>query len=304
MTQPLAVILENRGLLSVEGPDTRAFLQGIVSNDVEKASEGRAIWSAFLTPQGKFLHDFFIVEHAGALWLTPEAERQDDLMKRLKLYKLRSQAEITDRRESHAVVALLGDAAREAVGLPAEAGAAEAVLGGVAFTDPRLAEMGAIAILPRDGATEGLEAAGFAFGEPGDYDRARIPFGLPDGGRDMEVEKATLLDNGFDELGGVDWKKGCYMGQELTARTKYRGLVKKRLLPVTFGGDAPAAGTQVTSEGKDAGEVRSSTIDIEGRPVGLALLRLDKLDGPLEAAGVGLTPMIPDWVKLPAKEQA
>jgi folate-binding protein YgfZ len=116
---------------------------------------------------------------------------------------------------------------------------------------------------------------------------------VPDGSRDLPVEKAILLENGFDELHGIDWQKGCYMGQELTARTRYRGLVRKRLLPVEIDGPLPASGTPVMAGDKEAGEMRSG---IDG--LGLALLRLEHLDkGPLTAGGATLTPRKPDWVK-------
>ena len=197
MNEAIAVILESRGVLRISGPDAHTFLQGIVSNDVTKAGEGRAIWSAFLTPQGKFLHDFFIVEQDGALLLTPERARLEDFAKRLKLYKLRSQVEIEDLSDELALVALLGGQ--------------DSGLEGAVFPDPRHPGLGQLAITPRAGLEETLTEKGFIQGVLEDYDRARIPLGLPDGSRDMEVEKAILLDNGFDELGGVDWDKGCYM---------------------------------------------------------------------------------------------
>ena len=295
MTDATAILLEDRGVLRISGPDARAFLQGIVSNDVDKATADHAIWSAFLTPQGKYLHDFFLVEREGALLLEGERARLADLMKRLKIYKLRSKAEIEDVSESHAVAALVGDRAAETAGLAAEPGAAAAFAGGIAYVDPRLAEAGARAILPAEGAETALQEAGFALGGRADYDRVRIPLGLPDGSRDMEVDKAILLENGFDELQGVDWKKGCFMGQELTARTKYRGLVKKRLLPVAIEGTPPEGETEITRDGKEAGELRSHS---DGW--GLALLRLKRIEdlpeGGLSLGEAKLTPKAPAWV--------
>ena len=144
-----------------------------------------------------------------------------------------------------------------------------------------------------DASTEVAEA-GFAHGSVADYDRLRLSLGVPDGSRDLEVEKSILLENGFDELHGVDWDKGCFMGQELTARTKYRALIKKRLLPVTIDGPAPEPGTPVMANGKEAGVMRSVT---EG--LGLALLRLEYLEGAepadLTAGDARLTPRKPDW---------
>ena len=124
------------------------------------------------------------------------------------------------------------------------------------------------------------------------YDRLRLSLGVPDGSRDLTIEKAILLESGFDELNGVDWQKGCYIGQELTARTKYRALIKKRLMPVTVDGPLPPPGTPVMAGDQEAGEMRS------GRDgVGLALLRLEAVteSKPLTAAGAKLTPQKPAW---------
>ncbi len=297
MPQPKALILEDRGLLAVEGPDGRAFLQGLVSNDIEKAGPERVIWAALLTPQGKFLHEFFVFNpEPDLLLLDCEASRIGDLRKRLSLYKLRSNVTLTDVSESRCVAALFGEGALEALGLPAETGQARLGDGNQVAVDPRHQGLGARGAFARPDGRGAPDLAGFAPATRADYDRLRISLGLPDGSRDLEVEKSILLENGFDELHGIDWDKGCYMGQELTARTRYRGLVKKRLLPVTFDGPAPAPGTQVTCNGKDAGTIRSSAGDR-----GLALLRLEHLEGALLAGETRITPGLPDWVSLPEK---
>ena len=297
MPQPRALILDDRGVLAVEGPDGRSFLQGLISNDVEKVSTERTIWSALLTPQGKFLHEFFIFNpEPEVLLLDCEAERLADLKKRLSLYKLRSDVTVRDASDCYFVAALFAEGALDHLGLPAEPGRTAPLASGQAAVDPRLAGLGARAMMvrPADGAS--LDLPGFDPAERGEYDRLRISLGVPDGSRDLQVEKAILLENGFDELHGIDWDKGCYMGQELTARTRYRGLVKKRLLPVRFDGPAPTPGSQVTCEGKDAGTLCSSIGDR-----GLALLRIERLDGPLLAGGTVLTPEPPDWIKLPER---
>jgi hypothetical protein len=291
------VVLEDRGLLGVDGEDGRAFLQGLVSNDVRRVAADCAIYAALLTPQGKYLHDFFIVEDGGGLLLDCETARLDDLKRRLGIYKLRAKVALADRSAAYVVAALIGDGALAALGLPADTpGAATRFAGGVAYVDPRLAAAGARAVLPRDGAATALEDAGFAAADRGEYDTLRIRLGLADGSRDMEVEKAILLENGFDELHGVDWEKGCYMGQELTARTRYRGLIKKRLVPVVVDGPLPAPGTPVMFEGKEAGEIRSG---VDG--AALALMRLEYLDRaagsgePLTAADARITAQKPNW---------
>lgn len=295
MTTPIAVALERRGLLQVSGPDARAFLQGIISNDVMRVGAESAIWSAFLTPQGRFLHEFFISQSPeGELWLDCEAARRQHLQKRLSIYRLRSRAEIVDRGDDLAVFALVGERALGLIDLPALEGYARPFGDGVVFVDPRLGRVGARAVLPRPSAAATLEAAGFAWGTIADYDRARLALGVPEGSTDLEVERATLMESGFDELHGVSWDKGCYLGQELTARMKYRGLAKKRLVPVTIDGPAPEPGTEIRRDGKAAGTLRSA---VDG--VGLALLRLDRLDdaapGAFEAGAARLTPHRPDW---------
>jgi folate-binding protein YgfZ len=302
MSEARALILRHRGVLRLAGPDVRDFLQGIVSNDVARVSTEQAVWTAFLTAQGKFLHEFFLVEapeaagpeDAPVFLLDAEAERRADLLRRLTIYKLRAKVTLADVGEDFCVAALFGDGAAERLGLAAgEPGQAVDFAGGRAYVDPRLPALGTRAILPRDGAEEALTAAGFAAATLDDYDRLRLPLGVPDGSRDLEVEKSLLLESGFEELNGLDWDKGCYMGQEVTARTKYRGLVKKRLLPVAIDGPSPGPGTPVLSHGRDVGTLRSSM-----NGLGLALLRLETLDGaPLTAGEARLTPSKPDWAR-------
>ena len=293
------VSLPRRGVLTISGADRREFLQGLTSNDIRRVSGERAVHSAFLTPQGRYLHEFFVVEQGEALLLEGEAERLEDLRKRLSIYRLRSKVVIGLAPE-WAVFALTGDDAAAALGLPAEAGRASGLAGGVVMVDPRLAGLGLRALLPAAAGTAPREAAGFTAGAFEDYDRLRLRRGVPDGSRDLVIEKSLLLENGFDELAGVDFQKGCYMGQELTARTKYRGLVRKRLLPVTITGPAPAPGTPVLLGEREAGEMRSSAGD-----VGLAMIRLEmfeeaeKSGAPFTAGGATLSAVKPDWAMLP-----
>jgi len=292
MVERYCAILEDRGVLEVTGADRSQFLQGLVSNDVAKATSDRALYAALLTAQGKYLHDFFIVAMGESLFLDGEAARLADLKRRLGLYKLRAKVSLAEASDRYAAAVAFGDAALDALGLPAERGTATPFAGGVAYVDPRLAELGARLLLPRATGTAPLSERGFRAGDVAAYDRLRLSLGVPDGSRDLVLDKSILLESGFDELNGVDWQKGCYVGQELTARTKYRGLIKKRLMPVAVDGPLPPPGTPVMAGDQEAGEMRS------GRDgVGLALLRLEAMgDGkPLTAAGAKLTPQKPAW---------
>jgi folate-binding protein YgfZ len=290
------VLLPDRGVLALHGGDVRPFLQGLISNDIAQVREDRAAYGALLTPQGKFLFDFFIVEDTGQLLLETEAARLGELQRRLVMYRLRSKVDIEDRSVRFAIAALIGDDPAGALGLPNLPGAARALDGGLVFVDPRLPRLGVRALLPKETASATLAALGFEPIERDAYERLRLTLGVPDGSRDLVVDKATLLESGFEELNGVDFGKGCFIGQELTARMKYRGLVRKRLLPVTFAGAPPPAGTVIRLGQREAGEMRSG---IEGQ--GLALLRLEhvekaKADGmPLMAGDTEILPVVPPW---------
>jgi folate-binding protein YgfZ len=294
MGQASFVVLEDRGVLAVSGPDRGGFLQGLVSNDVDKIAADRAVYAAFLTAQGKYLHDFIMAAAGEAIWLDCEAARLADLKRRLSIYRLRAKVAI-DELPDLAVAAVFGDGACGALDLPEQPGAARPFAGGVALVDPRLAALGARVILPREQIGTVLTDADFSEADFAAYDRHRLALGIPDGSRDLVLEKSILLESGFDELNGVDWDKGCYIGQELTARTKYRGLIKKRLFPVRIDGPAPAPGTILSLDGKEAGEMRSSRGGI-----GLALLRLDAVaeNRSLSAEGATLAAMRPDWLRI------
>lgn len=271
-------LLTGRGVVEVAGPDRVGFLQGLVSNDVAAAGPGRAVWAALLTPQGKWLADFFILAEAERLLLDAEAAQVPLLVQRLSRFRLRAKVTLRDASADFTVLAGWGGA------VPPP--------GTLSAPDPRLPEAGWRALVAQQVAADATEA---------DYDLHRLRLGLPDGSRDLEPEKSVLLEGGFDELGGVSWTKGCYMGQELTARTKYRGLLKRRIIPVRVEGGLPPAGTPVLRDGVEVGVMRSAR---DGH--GLALLRLDAVvpGVTLTADGALLTPFVPGWMKLPVPAAA
>lgn len=294
-SSPIVAVLPHRAVLAISGADRHTFLQGLVSNDVDRVTPEQAVWAAFLTPQGKIIHEFMIAEADDTLLLDVEAERLDDLRTRLSRYKLRAKVQIEARPDW--VVAAVFAGGEAALGLPAEPGAAKAFGGGVAFADPRLAEAGARVLVP---SADALAELGGTQGSVEDWDRQRLRLGLPDGSRDIEPEKGFLLEYGFDELHGIDFKKGCYVGQETTARMKWKHLTKKRLLPVVIDGPLPAPGTPVTTaEGASVGEVRSGLAK-DGESLALAVIKLDALEkAPLTAGEATVTVVRPAWLRLP-----
>lgn len=241
MSKAFYVSLKNRGLLHIEGEDRYDFLQGLISQDAHKVKQDKIAYSCLLTPQGKFLHDFFIIEGDGFILLDCEgAERADDLYERLNKYRLRADVFLSVEHE-HTVYAIFGD---ETLGLPDPR---HFKLGRRSFEKPDLPEM--------------------PFEE---WDKERIALGIPDGSRDMEVERSTLLECNIDKFNGVDWDKGCYMGQELTARMHHRNLGKKHLYTIQSDAPLPAPFADIHIDGTLAGNMRSSCGNI-----GLALLKDD-----------------------------
>ncbi len=263
-------VLPDRSVLAVSGDDRVAFLQGLVSNDVGAAVPGAAVFAAMLTPQGKWLADFLILADADRLLLDCETALAPMLAQRLTRYRLRARVAVEP-------TALRVHAAWD--GKPHAPGA-------ITARDPRLPEAGWRVLAETALATNADAAA---------WDAHRLALGLPDGSRDLESDKTVLLEAGFDELHGLSWTKGCYMGQELTARTKYRGLLKRRLVPVVVADGLPPFGTPILRDGTEVGTLRS------GRGTrAIAQLRIDALDAALTCDGRELRPAVPGWMKLPA----
>lgn len=290
------VALEDRGVLAVAGPDARAFLQGVITNDIEKAQPGKAIYAALLTPQGRYLFDFFIVELDGVLFLDAAKSRLADLQARLLKYRLRAKVEVDDVSKLFRIIALLGDGTHDSEALHGYEGRGGPFAAGFCYVDPRYAGIGARALLPTSGA-EALTNAGFQANDRMGYETLRLYYGIPEGTVDLVQEKSLPLEANLDLLNAIDWDKGCYVGQELTARMRYRALLKKRLLPVEVEGDVPPIGAPVTFEGEEAGEMRTGMGD-----QAIALLRLEKVvaavnaEKPLMVGDTKLTPRHPAWL--------
>lgn len=297
MPTPICAPLDNRGILRLTGPDSRTLLQGLISNDITSLTPGHALYAALLTPQGKYLFDFLLYDSHGGILLDGELARIPALMQRLSMYRLRANVAMENASNEFCVLAVVGEDAIERLGLPPSAGAVRTEGDALMAVDPRLVELGARVVLPRSAVDDFIARHDLAPAPFADYDRHRLALGVPDGSRDLIVDRSLLLESGFEELNGVSFTKGCFVGQELTARTKHRGLVKKRLLPVQVTGALPPAGTPVTLGERDAGELRSGADGLA-----LALLRLEQVAatdrGPLLAGEATLTPQPPAWLRL------
>jgi len=267
----------NRRVIAISGPERHGFLQGLITNDIAECQSGRAIYAGLLTPQGKLLFDFFITPVGDELWLDCAAATIADLTRRLNFYRLRAQVTIAAKPEL-SICAVWGDEQR----------AADAGL--VTFPDPRLTELG-VRIIGLRGPIE-QKIAGFA---PGNYRAHRISLGVPDS-EDLPPDQVFALDAGFEELHGVSFSKGCYVGQEVTSRMKHRATARRRFLTVEAG-QAIAPGAAIDAGGLELGRVTSAVGN-----TGLALVRIDRFADaeqnavPISAAGAPVTLRRPGWL--------
>jgi hypothetical protein len=203
------------------------------------------------------------------------------LLKRLSLYKLRSDVALENISDTHTVLAVWKGF------LPQE---------GITFPDPRLTEFGSRMIVPSQKISEICHRASLTLAPFDAYDLYRLTWGIPDGSRDILIDRGVILECGFEELKAIDWNKGCYMGQELTARTHYRGLIRKRLLPVRIEGDTPTFQAPIIQDGVEVGDMRTA---LKGH--GMAMIRLEALQKPLPFSCETATviPYVPAWMVLP-----
>lgn len=267
MSAALPFRLSRRGVVHVAGDGVRAFLDNIVTCKTAKVAPGRPVYGALLTPQGKVTHEMFVHDGgADALLLDVHAATRGELIKRLTLYRLRAKIEIADVTDAHAVLQSFG--------------------GG---NDPRVPGLGDRTLAPADAGAAPDDDA---------YDAARIERGLPEDGSDYAPETVFPADVNLDLLNGVDFAKGCFVGQEVASRMKRKGAVRKRTVIV----EADAAlvpGAEIT-----AGEAKLGAVTSAVGAAGLALLRLDRLanaNAPPAANGAAVRVRFPDWFPAEAK---
>lgn len=259
-------VLKSRALIALGGEDWRDFLQGLITQDVETLQPGDLRFAALLTPQGRLLFDLFVVGREDGAWLDVEEQHRAALTMRLTMYRLR--AKVTIAADETPVSVLFGgqDAPESWI------------------ADPRLPALGWRgygAAAPADATTVDEVA----------YDAHRLALGVP-GPADWGSEKTYPIEANFDLLNGIDFHKGCFVGQETTSRMKRRGQIKNRMLPLTFDGAAPAFDAEVLLGDRRAGEVLSGQ---DGRA--MALVRLDRIDGELTAGGKAVQVDRPEWLK-------
>jgi tRNA-modifying protein YgfZ len=283
-----AALLPDRGVVKVAGDDAEKFLNGLVTTDVSTASSERARFAALLTPQGKIIVDFIVVrippeEGTGFLLDVPRALAAA-LVDRLGFYKLRAKVVIANLSEALGVLAVWGGEGSTDYGL--------------VYPDPRLPALGSRVMVPPGVAAEAASDLGAALTEASAYEAHRIALGIPRGGLDFAYGDAFPHETDMDQLGGIDFDKGCYIGQEVVSRMEHRGTARTRAVPVAYDDFAPEAGAPVKAGDKPLGMVGSTA---NGR--GIALLRLDRAADAL-AAGTpivaGTTPLRlvrPDWAK-------
>ncbi len=270
--------LSNRAILTLSGPDRRKFLQTLITNDVEKISGTQAIYAALLTAQGKYLHDFFITEVGESLFLDCERARLPDLIRRLMIYRLRADIDIKDCTDEYDILASM-------------TGLSDGI---ISCVDPRHAQMGFRTIMA---APENISTCQTIV----PYDRLRLSLGLPDGSRDIEVDRTLILEANMAELNGVDFDKGCYVGQEVTARMKYRANLKKRLLPVRTDGPLPDPGTDIINDaGRKIGRIRSG---LDNMAMGYFRLAHMEFDQPYTCGEATVIPVRPDWYPSPEQKR-
>jgi folate-binding protein YgfZ len=280
-----AALLPDRAVIKVIGDDARKFLHGLITADMLALTPGTARFCALLTPQGKIIADFFVAEapptDGGGFFLDVPRALGATLFDKLNLYKLRAKVLIEDLAEILGVLAVWD-------GTPA-------VKYGLSYADPRLPALGARLMIPPHRAADAAREIGASLVAADDYEAHRIGLGVPRGGADFAYGDAFPHEADMDQLGGVDFAKGCYVGQEVVSRIEHRGIARTRAVPIRYDGGAPENGVAIT-----AGERQVGTMGSAARGRGIALLRLDRVAEaaePLTAGGVPIHLVKPDWAR-------
>ncbi|MEP0234045.1 folate-binding protein YgfZ [Roseibium sp.] len=262
MSQLHFALLESRGLIRIDGEDATHFLQNLVTCDIEKVDADNAGFGALLTPQGKILFDFIILRTDDGYLLDTPGETLADFAKRLTFYRLRAKVEIEALGSNVGVIASWG-------------GAVPSPLPGHHASDPRLPELGDRHLGDLEDTRSALLEAGGLQETPAAYATHRIALGVPESLSDYGYSEVFPHDADMDQLNGVSFSKGCYVGQEVVSRVQHRSTARKRMIAVSADTALPEAGTEIEADGKAIGTLGSSS-QANGAHVGIALVRLDK----------------------------
>ena len=293
-----SALLPDRGVVKVAGDDARKFLHGLVTADVLDLHPGQARFCALLTPQGKIIVDFLLTEapaaNGGGFFLDVDRAQIAGLVAKLNLYKLRAKVIAEDLSDVLGVLAAWNGSID-----PASFGAAHKAEDiGLGYEDPRLPALGLRVMLPPHRAVAAATALGAELLDAAAYEAHRIALGIPRGGLDYGYGDAFPHEADMDQLSGVDFQKGCYVGQEVVSRMEHRGTARTRAVPVRYEGVAPASGTAIVAGDRALGTMGSAAA---GR--GIALLRLDRVadaisgGDTLTAGGVPVVPIKPEWAR-------
>jgi folate-binding protein YgfZ len=279
-----AALLTDRGVLRVTGEPARHFLHNLVTANIETLTPGHARYAALLTPQGKILADFFVVEapaaDGGGFFIDAPKALVPDLAQKLTFYKLRAKVTIEPLDALSVLAAWDGIGATEY---------------GLDYRDPRLPALGQRVLLPAEVAQEAAADLGATLADESAYEAHRIALGVPRGGVDFIYGDVFPHDADLDKLGGVDFKKGCFIGQEVVSRVEHRGSARNRIVPVAFDAHAAEDGSPVMAGEKNVGTMGSSAGNL-----GLAMLRVDRVADAL-AAG---TPLLAGGIPMKLREGA
>jgi len=281
-----AALLPDRGVLKVVGDDARKFLHGLVTADVLALTPGQARFCALLTPQGKIIADFFVTQapngDGGGFFLDIPRAVAPTLVEKLNLYKLRAKVLIEDLTEILGVIAAWDGSGTTKQGL--------------CYADPRLPALGLRVMLAPHRAAAAANDLGATLVSAEDYEAHRIALAVPRGGLDFAYGDAFPHETDMDQLGGVDFAKGCYVGQEVVSRIEHRGIARTRAVALRYDGAAPASGAPIT-----AGERQVGTMGSAARGRGIALIRLDRVaeaeQSALAAGGIPIRLVKPDWAR-------
>src|SRR3974390_2357993 len=281
-----AALLPDRGVIKVTGDEARKFLHGLVTADVLGVAPGTARFCALLTPQGKIIADFFVTEapqaEGGGFFLDVPRALAVTLIEKLNLYKLRAKVLIEDLTEILGVVAVWDGEGTTKQGLT--------------YADPRLPVLGFRVMIAPHRAAAAASELGAVLVSADDYEAHRIALGVPRGGLDFAYGDAFPHEADMDQLGGIDFAKGCYVGQEVVSRIEHRGIARTRAGALGYDGATPESGAPIT-----AGERQVGTMGSAARGRGIALIRLDRVaeaeQTALAAGGIPIRLVKPDWVR-------